>query len=55
MHSNHVVTLICPSGLPYYVAPLLDVCEIINIPDATKPPKKKLKKCYEISKKCQDT
>jgi hypothetical protein len=40
IHSNHVVTLICHSGSPYYVAPLLDACEIINILDAAKHPNK---------------
>jgi hypothetical protein len=55
MHNNHVATLICPSGLPYYVASFLDVCEIIDIHDVAKPPKKKLKKSYEVSKKCEDT
>jgi hypothetical protein len=52
MHSNHVVTLICPNGLPYYVAPLLDVCEIIDILNVVEPPKKKIKKSYEVSRKC---
>jgi len=33
---------------------VLKVCEIIDLGEDAKPPKKKLKKSYESSQNCQD-
>lgn len=41
-------------GLPIYMPLVLKVCEIIDLGEDAKPPKKKLKKSYESSQNCQD-
>jgi hypothetical protein len=54
-HSNHVVKLVCPNGLPTFVAHVPNLSKKIVVMDEKEdvPLLKKLKKNYDILCKCR--
>jgi len=40
MCNNSTLKLICPGGLPTYMPSILEVCEILDLGEDAKPPKK---------------
>ncbi len=44
MCNNSILNLICHGGLPTYITSILEVCEILDLGEDAKPPKKNEKK-----------